>query len=319
MIERRAGFYGIVIGIILLSLVQAEVTRAARPKATRWLSSFDAAQTEARRLNRPVIVHFYADWCQPCKRMERETLQSQAFLRQITGRFIAVRINSDKHPKLVKRYNVTALPADVFLDPGGRILARQSGYQNSRQYLARVAHVDAAFAKQQKTIIARKQTTAPPPGAAAKPTDDRPPAPAEASPTKPTPSIAHKPDSRTTVGMGGYSPVALWNHRKWVEGKVEFAARHQGITFYLASRAELRQFRAAPDRYAPRLLGCDPVVLNETDRALAGNIDFGAYFDGELFFFVSDASRKKFRAHPLRYTRTRHVLKIDRIDGVIRR
>ena len=87
----------------------------------------------------------------------------------------------------------------------------------------------------------------------------------------------------------------------------------------MADANELRQFRANPERYAPKLLGCDPVLLNETDRAIAGKIDFGAYFDGELYFFVSAKSRKIFRAKPLRYTRTRHVLRVDHIGGTVRR
>ena len=43
---------------------------------------------------------------------------------------------------------------------------------------------------------------------------------------------------------------------------------------------------------APRLIGCDPVVFSETERAIPGSTRFGAYFEGDLFLFVSSATRE---------------------------
>ncbi len=82
----------------------------------------------------------------------------------------------------------------------------------------------------------------------------------------------------------------------------------------MSSAAEAEVFRTNPERYAPKLLGCDPVVLWKTDRAVAGSAEFAAYFDGELYLFVDRESRAQFREVPVRYVRTRHVLKVDQIE-----
>ncbi|GAB4151187.1 MAG: hypothetical protein Tsb009_26480 [Planctomycetaceae bacterium] len=266
-------------------------------------------QKEAKRLNRPVIVHFYADWCGPCRRMERETLKSQALSRQAADHFLALKVNTDRQPGLTQRYNVRVLPTDIILGPNGRVLARMEGYQSPKQYLARVARVDASFSASKKIAIAKNTNLKP-----SKPGSRD----IQKKPVKP-PQLAKKPPPKVIIGMDGYSPVSLWHHRKWVEGKAEFAVTHKGVTYHLANAEEVQEFQLNPSLYAPRLLGCDPVVLNETDRAIPGNIDFGAYFDGELFFFVSAESRKKFRENPLRYTKTRHVLRVDHFGGTVRR
>jgi YHS domain-containing protein len=65
----------------------------------------------------------------------------------------------------------------------------------------------------------------------------------------------------------------------------------------------------------PRLLGCDPVVLYRTDRAMSGSTEFGAYFDGGLYLFTAPETRTEFKEHPMRYTRTRHVLRPDDFGG----
>ena len=86
------------------------------------------------------------------------------------------------------------------------------------------------------------------------------------------------------------------------------------MKFYLASAEEVRQFQAEPDRYTPELLGCDPVVLWETERAVPGSTKFGAYFDGELYLFTTAETRRRFKESPKQFIETRHVLHVDQID-----
>jgi thiol-disulfide isomerase/thioredoxin len=253
-----------------------------------WLHDFKQAEREASKANLPLIVHFHATWCGPCRQMERTVLSRPQLLSQLGTKFVGVKIDSDRHPSIVRRFRVQSLPTDLFLDPNGRILARTEGSQDSRSYFGRMAKIDANFAQSRKVIIAKNR-----------PKNDTP---------------ATQPGSlNPVVGMNGYSPVTLWHSRKWSEGKTEFTATHKGIEFRMASREEYNKFRVNPRRYAPRLLGCDPVKLYDTDRAIAGSTKFGAYFEDELYLFVDVASRTKFKKSPYRYTTTRHVLRADRI------
>ena len=76
------------------------------------------------------------------------------------------------------------------------------------------------------------------------------------------------------------------------------------------------EFKAHPARYAPRLLGCDPVTLTENDVAVRGSTQFGAFYDGSLFLFESAASRAKFRKAPTRYSQLKHVIKPEDVKKV---
>jgi len=238
--------------------------------------------------------------------MERETLSRPQLRRQIHGRMIAVKIDSDQNEDLVERFQVTALPCDVVVAPDGHVLTRHVGYQSTREYLARITRVDAQFAASRKTSLASSRH---PVGTAAGSSSK-----AVRTPVSRAVEIAvARPEN--FVGLNGYSPVSLEKTRKWTRGLREFSATYKGITYRLVTAAELTAFRAHPERYAPRLLGCDPVVLAETDRALPGSTRFGAYFDGELYLFVNAQSRTKFHKNPTRYTRTRYVLRLNRIGG----
>lgn len=293
--------------------------KAAEPRTQGWGNDLSRALADGKRLRRPIVLHFYADWCGPCRQMERDVLHTKTLLAEIERKFIAVKINSDQHPELVARYSIRALPSDVFLDPDGRLLSQAEGYQEQNNYLTRLARIDSQVARLQKIRIARRQDI----GNASSPdrrgrssvgrTDSTSTA-ANGKPAGSTPGTHHTGQS-VPVGLDGYSPVALSLHRRWVKGRPEFTATYQQVEYQLASIDELHAFEKDPSRYAPRLLGCDPVILWQTDRAVSGQIQYGAFFDGELYLFASEESRDRFKLEPSQFTQYRHVLRIDEADS----
>ena len=80
-----------------------------------------AAIVAATRL--PVLVDFWAPWCGPCRAMAPAFEQAA---RQLAGRALLVKVNSDDNPGLSQRYGIRSIPTLVRLE-GGRESQRQSG------------------------------------------------------------------------------------------------------------------------------------------------------------------------------------------------
>lgn len=272
-------------------------------KPTTWRADFAEAQSEARDTGRPLLVHFHAEWCGPCRKMEREVLGTPDLARQIDGRFVAVKVDADRSAELLETFGVLSLPCDLFLSPEGKVLARSEGYRDRAGYLKQIARVDAEFARDQQVRLAKQSRST------ADADDGDEAAEQRGSPSSP----AAEPEP--PIGLEGHSPVALWHHRQWVKGQPRFAWKHQGVVYQMSDAAERSAFQRNPGRYAPRLLGCDPVVMADTDRALPGRLEHAAFFRGELYLFVSAESRDRFHRHPQRYTRTRHVLRDDEFNA----
>jgi YHS domain-containing protein/thiol-disulfide isomerase/thioredoxin len=263
-------------------------------------------------LNKPLLIHFYADWCLPCKRMEHESLGHPALLQQLGRQFVGVKVDIDKRKDIARRFKITSLPGDLVLTPDGEKLAQSSGYQATQKYFKQLAAANVKFSQQfgEDTSIA----------AGPKDNSDRKngrplivarPASRDKANSKQPMFLKSVRVPKPPLGMDGYNPVALYLHRRWQKGDAKYRALYKGIEYRFNSEAEQQQFLVSPERFAPQLLGCDPVILQETDRALNGGTKYAAYFEGRLYLFVNERTRLKFKQQPQLYTKTQHVLRLE--------
>jgi thiol-disulfide isomerase/thioredoxin/YHS domain-containing protein len=274
-------------GVLALTLLSPLSSSAADRNARvvsqpvlSWHKRFAAARTEARRRGVPLLVHFHASWCGPCRRMERDVLDTRQLASKLGSSVVAVKVDTDREPGVASRYRVRLLPTDLVLAPDGKQLARTSGYQGLRSYLAKMTPAVTTY------LAAH------------------PPRPATSSKSQPGSATAKKtPDARTPprLGLSGYSPVTLWTRTKWQRGEHKFACRVGAVVYYLASAVELEQFRKDPLRYAPRCAGHDVVQQVEAGRQVAGSIRHAVFFDGGLYLFGDAVSLARFRRSPTRY------------------
>jgi len=71
----------------------------------------------------PVIVDFWAPWCNPCK-MIAPTLEKLA--KEQDGKLLVAKVNTDENPEWMNKFGVQGIPTLLFVS-GGKVVHRQVG------------------------------------------------------------------------------------------------------------------------------------------------------------------------------------------------
>ncbi len=88
----------------------------------KWIPYDKSLLTQAAIENRPVIFDFYADWCPPCKELDKNVFTAPEVIR-LSKHFQNIRLDLTKrHPEqdlLLKRYQVRGVPTVIFFNRKG--------------------------------------------------------------------------------------------------------------------------------------------------------------------------------------------------------
>jgi len=73
--------------------------------------------------DQPVLVDFYADWCQPCKVVSPTVAR---IARELGDKIKVIKVNVDRNQPVAVRYGIQGIPT-LILFKNGQIKWRQSG------------------------------------------------------------------------------------------------------------------------------------------------------------------------------------------------
>jgi thioredoxin 1 len=79
----------------------------------------------------PVLVDFFAEWCQPCKMMPPILKEVK---EKLGDNVRIIKIDIDKNPEVARQYSVQAVPTMIIFK-GGKILWRNSGVTPANQII----------------------------------------------------------------------------------------------------------------------------------------------------------------------------------------
>ena len=111
------------------SMPSTNKTNTLVPRAIQWDSSFEDAMQRARAQNKPVLIDFYADWCGPCKLMEKNVYPDRQVIAQ-SQNWITVKVNGEKRPDVMQAYGLSAYPTLVFAHGNGQPVKIIEGYHD---------------------------------------------------------------------------------------------------------------------------------------------------------------------------------------------
>jgi thiol:disulfide interchange protein DsbD len=127
------------LGLIATGTLIYMVTQSHRAPPPLVFESYNQSLLQAAKAeHRPVVIDFSADWCVPCREMERTTFIDPTVVRE-AARYVRLRADltaeSPANYALMKEFGVQGVPTMVFIDTNGDLRKRQVGYLGPAEFL----------------------------------------------------------------------------------------------------------------------------------------------------------------------------------------
>lgn len=118
--------FSLIIALILLNISFLLATPSAVNYSNKPLKKIYRL---AKKLNKPIFIDVYADWCGPCKMMDKEVFSREDVAGVLNQNFICFKMDADDDTYIYEKfeYEITKLPTLLFLKPDGTLIQKYVG------------------------------------------------------------------------------------------------------------------------------------------------------------------------------------------------
>ena len=109
----------------------------------RWAKTYKAAQREASRSGKLIMVDFYTDWCHWCKVLDDKVYTDPGVILA-SKRFVNVKLNAEKEGRASARsLRVKGFPTVFFLKADGTAVSSIEGFLPASEFRAAMERLAA--------------------------------------------------------------------------------------------------------------------------------------------------------------------------------
>lgn len=95
-----------------------------------YSGSYDNFLREARKQDKIAILDFWASWCAPCKKMDKETFSNPELAKHLNENFLIYKVNVDTFDgmEIANKFDVESFPTIITLDSRGQFIDEMKGF-----------------------------------------------------------------------------------------------------------------------------------------------------------------------------------------------
>jgi thiol:disulfide interchange protein len=129
------GILAVLAWAVLFSPAKSSPAAATEAPTLFTSATIEEAKAQATAEKKLLVVDLMADWCGPCKEMDRTTWVDPKVVSWFAENAIAAQVDVDENGALATELKVSAIPLMVVFRDGQEV-GRTVGYQSSDQLLS---------------------------------------------------------------------------------------------------------------------------------------------------------------------------------------
>lgn len=104
---------------------------------------FEEIKAIAKAEKKSYYIDFTADWCSPCKMMDKTTFRDYLVVSYTQRNYYAVQLDISDFDaiEMQAKYNIESLPTILFFDYNGNLIDRAKGFQTGTLFLKKLKEV----------------------------------------------------------------------------------------------------------------------------------------------------------------------------------
>ena len=106
------------------------------------IQEFESWMNYAELENKAVIIDFVADWCGPCKTMDKQLWNRDKF--KLLKNYFFIEVYIDKNTSLAIKYSITSIPRVIVEVANNQkdVLIDKSGFRSKNQHLGELQYIN---------------------------------------------------------------------------------------------------------------------------------------------------------------------------------
>ena len=120
--------------LVIFCMITIGFQTDAHSETIKWYS-FQEGVAIGEAQGKQLYIHFMADWCGYCKKMDKDTFSKPEIIAYLNKNFISIKVDTVRERKIAAMFKVKPIPDNRFYSGTGKFIGKKTGYLNPELFM----------------------------------------------------------------------------------------------------------------------------------------------------------------------------------------